>query len=436
MEVDISITKDPQTFLHRVYKEAVSPLAKPLDTGLSFAASNIADFEQQIEVYSKEKDDYIAKLSASDEQPEATEEESKAVAQKIKDHIEQLDGKITELRSQLAEAQTEYARKSATEKPEQQGSKVTAHIKALYAKMTAAGKELSPLSFYLLLVVVDYCIAFSFFKDFAEGMGTPAEQIIGYVLPMVVTLMSMILMQMVFDRVRKVRTSQGAGTFGMTSAIIPGFFLAVLFIAMLFVRVTQDSDNIILEALIWLMFVGLVFVVGYKMDKEGKDAKLLIWLPLNILINLLGILVAIIAWPFENISILMSREKYTSPQMEMRSVIENLKMRIGELSAEKQQKETHISDLPKMIAQGKISKIEFDRKQRAALIEPEIRKRDSLINRARINLNKHKESQKEFNDRIIKLRMGSDSGSMGQLHKELRKIKKANRRNLARTTAE
>ena len=120
----------------------------------------------------------------------------------------------------------------------------------------------------------------------------------------------------------------------------------------------------------------------------------------------------------------------------MRSVIENLKMRIGELSAEKQQKETHISDLPKMIAQGKISKIEFDRKQRAALIEPEIRKRDSLINRARINLNKHKESQKEFNDRIIKLRMGSDSGSMGQLHKELRKIKKANRRNLARTTAE
>lgn len=428
MHVDESVRHDPQQFLERVYVEAVKPQAKPLTEGLNFATSNITDFEQQIETYSKEKDDLIAKLSTSEHHGESTKEESEEMAKKLRAQIDELDEKIRTLNVQLADAKTKQAQLSASEKPEQKGAKLNGHIKALYNRMTAASKELSPLSFYLLLVIVDYCIAFSFFKDFAQGLGSPAEQIIGYVLPLIITLMSMILMQMVFDRIRKMRTENQMGGFSAASAVIPGLILAIIVCFLLFVRISQDSDNIILESLIWLLYVSLVFVVGYKMDREGKDAKQLIWLPLNILINLVGLVGSIIAWPFENIALLMSREKHTPAQLMQLKLIEDLKARINEHSVEKKEREAYLVDVPKLVAEGKIRKIDFDRKQRAALIEPEIRKRDSLINRARINLNKHKEAQKEFNDHLIKLRMGSDHGAMSHLHKELRKIRKIQQR--------
>lgn len=418
----IPVTQDMknnlQGFLQRIYNEAVRPLAIPIEEDLSFAVSNIKELERKISEYKLEKESLKIKMSNTEYN---IVDNSQEILSKLKAEVEELDQKIKVLTTQISENQTEYLEESAKERPARAVSKMLSFLKNTSDKISLLRKEFTPLTPWFLLVLVDYIIAISFFSQVAEGHDFLVRIGIAYAVPFAITLICLFCMQMIFDRIRKLR-SENSGISDTMFLLVPILIFIFVSVALLFIRIipTNGVEAKLTQAIIWLLFVGLVITVGYGLDKQRNNAASLIQIPFNILSHSVALLFVGIAWLCESFYVWLCSKHDTRRGIELKKSLELLKAKLVEYRVEKKEREKYIVNLPKKGGKLTISQINQIKKEREIILGPEIKNIDVLIRNSENLVLKHKETEKKLKDTyLLNLRSGSDYGTMVELNRKI-----------------
>lgn len=407
------ISSDVKTFLDKVYNDGVSSLALPLQNNLDFINSSIIELEKQIQDF-RAKEEYLKSKMFN---PDLTgfndnyEEELNKTTQEISILTKQID----DSQIGLDILQKEFIKENSNKSPIKNALTTTSNINGIGTDIKRLKKELGLLSGSLLLVLVDYGIAVSFFRELAADQGKIVEITLGYVAPLSLTLISMMLMQVSIDQFKKARKTD-FNIMDTAFLFIPVVLLIFLFAFMIYMRL-RGGDDPINQILVWLLFIGLVIVVGYKLNKEKKEALSLITVPMAFIANLVSLFFFTLLWPFETIHRGLINSRMTPEGLLMKKEVDHLKGRILDYKSEKEKKEKLLRELPKLKSTDKIQWIEFKKKEAKDVFDMEVRKTEALISHAQLELSKHKKTQRVLEEYCRDLRLGFNMGAMTELHK-------------------
>ncbi|MDB4984690.1 MAG: hypothetical protein JWM20_869 [Patescibacteria group bacterium] len=412
------VTNNIKSFLDSVYVSAVSGLAHILQENLSYAENRIRTIEVELKSLKDRKEKLITEANQIDEK-EVTEL-FLGQASEIEARIQEFNRNIELLNDQLNELKKEHIQVSSKEKPvEKTNSKSASFIGSVIQKLQESAKEFSTIGPWFLLVLVDYGIAVSFFSQYAEGQGFLVEVVVGYLLPLAITLISMVAMHMVIDGVKKLQSDDAAPSTAI-STVAAVVILALIFFGILFMRVLNDGDNLVMQIVIWVLFVGLVIVVGYELHKKGKSPGVIIEYPAKMIVCTLGLICGAIAWPFEQIHNVTTKQRNIGPEAELKKSMVYIQERINNQFAEKARLEGKLTNLPREKMQFTSTNIAILRQQKMNMAEKDIQEIDAIIYDNQAELVKSKAAEKSLKDRLMEIRTGSNDGAMKQLMKRLR----------------
>lgn len=148
---------------------------------------------------------------------------------------------------------------------------------------------------YYIFIILDYFIAVSFFQQYSQDLDKILQLVVGYAVPLAITIFSLILVEWLIHSFRNKKL------FGI---VVPTVLLGLIFFFIAYSRVdaATGQSEILIELLMFLIFLMTVSVIGYQFDKEKIGGFELISLPLSIFANLLQIVLSIVVSPVNKIS--------------------------------------------------------------------------------------------------------------------------------------
>jgi hypothetical protein len=248
--------------------------------------------------------------------------------------VENLDKKIESLEKELIEEKNKYAK----ELPRGEIAtpiKTSPLIIRVANKIAKLSEEFYPLWFFLIIIIIDYFLATSFFIEMANSGNKFLDFVIGWTLPLGVTFISMLLIQMMKGDVRKIKNSQDI--FDYFRSYMPLLLLITIFVMIIWLRVSTSSQKM-MDVLLGILFISLVLVTSYYVEKNGKNVVSLITTPISLIILFIELILFSLLWVFENICIALTPRKKTSVEILFIKNIKDINKKIAIFRKEKRHK--------------------------------------------------------------------------------------------------
>lgn len=395
--------------LDSIFHDALGEITYKLENNLSIITKRIIELEELISNNLKSKEIAsieMLKISKDDLDISKYNESCNT----IQENINRLIEKDKDLRNKLSGVEKIYITESSkdkTNKPIESNS----WIKITTNKIIQLNKEFSSLWFFLVLIVLDYFLAVSFFKDIADTGDATTDIILGYLLPLAVTFISMLLIQMIKGGYKKIRSrNSDINNYIYLSLISVLLFIIVAFI--IFYRIST-SQNPIIDSLLGILFVSLIVVASHYIEKEGRDATFLIAAPIKFLIFFIEIVFISIFWIFENIYSFISQNKSTIELVSYRD-IKNIEEEMKINQKELNEKSYSLRVLKEKIEKYKEDYVDTAKKQ----IQLKIDKTEQNVSNSQNELSNLKNKEISLNKFLNDIREGSNDGTMAALSKK------------------
>jgi hypothetical protein len=327
--------------------------------------------------------------------------------------INQLTSENKNLRNELSKSENIHIAGSPDDK--KNGIlKSNSWIEATSKKIIQLNKEFSSLWFFFILVALDYLLAVSFFKDIAGTGDKTIDFILGYLLPLAVTFISMLLIQMIKEGYKKIRSRN--------SDINNYIYLVLIFVLLFFIvglvifyrlNTSHTFDNFIIDSLLGALFISLVLVASHYVEKQGKDATFLIAAPINFLIFSVEFILISVFWIFENIYIIIKQNKDAVKSISRRNV-KNIQREIKINQEALNEKKCLLREVEEKIEKHKNDYVNNLKKQ--LQIKIDFLGKDLSIKKREMSHLKKKEGS--LNKFISDIREGSDDGVIAALSKK------------------
>jgi hypothetical protein len=401
-----------KVLLNDIFHDALGETINKIEANLSTIKKRIAEIEESISSSLKDKE--IAEVNIlkinEDNLDTSNYNQSRESTQK---EINQLTSENKNLRNELSKSENIHIAGSPDDK--KNGIlKSNSWIEATSKKIIQLNKEFSSLWFFFILVALDYLLAVSFFKDIAGTGDKTIDFILGYLLPLAVTFISMLLIQMIKEGYKKIRSRN--------SDINNYIYLVLIFVLLFFIvglvifyrlNTSHTFDNFIIDSLLGALFISLVLVASHYVEKQGKDATFLIAAPINFLIFSVEFILISVFWIFENIYIIIKQNKDAVKSISRRNV-KNIQREIKINQEALNEKKCLLREVEEKIEKHKNDYVNNLKKQ--LQIKIDFLGKDLSIKKREMSHLKKKEGS--LNKFISDIREGSDDGVIAALSKK------------------
>lgn len=401
-----------KVLLNDIFHDALGETINKIEADLSTIKKRIAEIEESISNILKDKEIAEVNILKINEDDLDTSNYNQS-RESIQKEINQLTSENKNLRNELSKSENIHIAESSSNKTN--GIlKSNSWIETIIKKIIQLNKEFSTLWFFFILVALDYLLAVSFFKDIAGTGDKTIDFILGYLLPLAVTFISMLLIQMIKEGYKKIRSRN--------SDINNYIYLVLIFVLLFFIvglvifyrlNTSHTFDNFIIDSLLGALFISLVLVASHYVEKQGKDATFLIAAPINFLIFSVEFILISVFWIFENIYIIIKQNKDAVKSISRRNV-KNIQREIKINQEALNEKKCLLREVEEKIEKHKNDYVNNLKKQ--LQIKIDFLGKDLSIKKREMSHLKKKEGS--LNKFISDIREGSDDGVIAALSKK------------------
>lgn len=401
-----------KVLLNDVFHDALGEIINKIENDLSTIKKRIIELEESMSNNLKDKEIAETDILKINEDDLDTSNYDQA-CDSIQEEINQLASENKNLRNELLKSENINIAESSKDKTN--GTvKSSSWIEAITKKIIQLNKEFSSLWFFFILVSLDYLLAVSFFKDIAGTGDKTIDFILGYLLPLAVTFISMLLIQMIKEGYKKIRSH---------NSDISNYIYLVLIFVLLFsivglvvfyrLNTSHTFNDFIIDCLLGALFISLILVASHYIEKQGKDATFLIAAPINFIIFFVEFILISIFWIFENIHITIKQNKdavKTISRKNIKNIQEEIKINQEALS----EKKHSLTEIEEKIEKHKNDYVNNLKKQ--LQIKIDCLEKDLSSKQREISRLKKKEGS--LNKFMSGIREGSDDGTIAALSKK------------------